>query len=173
VANGLVLKGNPDPPLVDKLYTNGASIDEYGFRLRFLDYFSINTLEDADKLAAGLLDDIAYPAPAGEIVFLNGRADLRVGDVLEFRGDEVRRLEREVSGEWNDTHAGRLVGRIAAIEHEFRARLVVTTARLTSPLRSVDDPVAFIVRSQPAANSLFQFRLDDSGVGLDLGYHLD
>ena len=173
VGNGLVIKGNPLVPAVDQLYTNGASVDEYGFRLRFLDYFSLNNLEEAGKLAAGLFDDIAYPTPSGEIVFLNGRADLRVGDILEFRGEEIRRLEREVAGEWNETYSGRLVARVASIEHEFRGRLVMTTARLTSPLRSVDEPVAFIVRSQPAATSLFQFRLDDAGVGTDLGYHLD
>jgi hypothetical protein len=173
VANGLALEGNPDLALVDKLYTNGPSIDEYGFRLRFLDYFSINTLEDADKLAAGLLEDVGYPAPSGEIVFLNGDAGLRAGDILEFRGEDIRRLDREVAGEWGDRFTGRLVARAATVAHEFRGALVVTTATLTSPLRSVDDPISFIVRSQPAANELFQFRLDDAGVGTDLGYHLD
>ncbi len=173
VTNALVVTGNPALPIIEKLYTDGASIDEYGFKLRFLDYFSITSIEDADKLAAGLMDDIAYPAPNGEIVFLNGRANLRVGDILEFRGEELRRLDREVSGEWNGSFVGRLVGRVASVEHEFRGRLVVTTARLTSPLRSVEDPVAFIVRSQPDAKSLFQFRLDDANVGTDLGYHLD
>jgi hypothetical protein len=29
------------------------------------------------------------------------------------------------------------------------------------------------VRSQPVASSFFQFRLDESGVGVDMGYHLD
>jgi len=173
VANGIVIQGNPELPLVDKLYVNGASADEYGFQLRFLDYFSINSIEDADKLGAGLLDDMAYPTPNGEIVFLNGRADVRVGDVLEFRGEELRRFDREVDGEWNDTFSGRLVGRVASVSHELRGTGVVTTAALTSPLRSVGDPIAFIVRSQPAAKSLFQFRLDDAAVGVDMGYHLD
>jgi hypothetical protein len=50
---------------------------------------------------------------------------------------------------------------------------VETVAALTSPLRSVDEPVGFMVRSQPGASTLFQFRLDDETVGLDLGYHLD
>ena len=59
------------------------------------------------------------------------------------------------------------------ITHEFRGRLVTTTAGLTSPLRSVDDPLSFIVREQASAESLFQFRLDEKTVGLDLGYHLD
>lgn len=173
ITNGLVVKGNPDLALVDKLYTNGASIDEYGFRLRFLDYFSINSLEDADKIVAGLLEDVAYPSPISEIAFLRGDAGVRVGDLIEFRGPDLRRLDRVVDGEWGDRFSGRLVARVAAVTHEFRGRLVETVATLTSPLRSVGDPVAFIVRSQPAANSLFQFRLDDAGVGLDLGYHLD
>ncbi len=173
LANAIVIEGNPRPPVVDKLYTNGASIDEFGFRIAFLEYFSISTLEDADKLAAGLLEDTAYPERGGEIVYLRGASGPRVGQIVELRGGDVRRLDREVAGEWAGRFAGRNVGRIASVTHEFRGRVAATTARLTSPLRSVADPLAFIVRSQPAASSFFQFRLDDSGVGVDLGYHLD
>ena len=68
---------------------------------------------------------------------------------------------------------GKLVGRVKSLTHEFRGRLVTTKARLTSPLRSVDNPISFIVRGQPLAETLFQFRLDEATVGLDLGYHLD
>ncbi len=173
VANGVVLKGNPVTSTVDELYTNQASIEEYDFQLRFLDYFSISVQEDGDKLMAGLLDDVAYPEPSGEVTFFRGEPSLSVGDLVEFRDGELRRLEREVAGEWGDRFTGELLGRVKSLTHEFRGRLVTTKALLTSPLRSVDNPVNFIVRGQPLAETLFQFRLDEATVGLDLVYHLD
>ncbi len=173
VRNGIVLKGHPLTPLVDKLYVNGESADEYGFQIGFLDYFSINNLEDGELLVEGLLEDVAYPSPTGEITYLAGIATVGVGDIVELRGDALRRLERELPGEWGGRFAGRIVGRVNAVTHEFRGRRATTTVTLTSPLRSVANPLAFIVRSQPPAESLFQFRLDDAGIGTDLGYHLD
>lgn len=173
VANGVVLKGNPVTSTVDKLYTNQASIDEYDFQLRFLEYFSISVQEDGDALMAGLMDDVPFPEPSGEVTFFYGEPSLSVGDVVEFREGDLRRLTREVAGEWADTFTGKLVGRVKSLTHEFRGRLVTTKARLTSPLRSVDNPISFIVRGQPLAETLFQFRLDEATVGLDLGYHLD
>ena len=173
VANGVVLKGNPVTSTVDKLYTNQPSIDEYDFHLRFLEYFSITVQEDGDALMAGLMDDVPYPEPSGEVTSFRGESSLSVGVVLEFREGDLRRLEREVSGEWADTFTGKLIGRVKSLTQEFRGRLVTTRARLTSPLRSVDNPISFIVRGQPLAETLFQFRLDETTVGLDLGYHLD
>jgi len=78
-----------------------------------------------------------------------------------------------VTGEWDDAFIGKLVGRIKEVSHVLRGDRLTTTARLTSPFRSVDDPVSFMVRTQPGASTLFQFRLDEATVGLDLGYHLD
>ncbi len=173
VANGVVLKGNPVTSTIDEIYTNQASIDEYDFQLRFLEYFSISVQEDGDKLMAGLLDDVAYPEPSGEVTFFRGEPSISVGDVIEFRDGDLRRLTREVAGEWGDRFTGRLLGRVKSLTHEFRGRLVRTKALLASPLRSVDNPVSFIVRGQPLAETLFQFRLDEATVGLDLGYHLD
>lgn len=173
VRNAIALEGHPLVPLVDELYVNGASADEYGFRIGFLDYFSISNLEDGERLVEGMLEDLAYPAPSGEIVYLAGAPGLRVGEIVELRGGDLRRLERELPGEWGGRFAGRIVGRVESVTHEFRGRVATTTARLTSPLRSVSNPLSFIVRSQPPAESLFQFRLDDAGVGTDLGYHLD
>ncbi len=173
VANGVVLKGNPVTSTVDKLYTNQPSIDEYDFQLRFLEYFSITVQEDGDKLMAGLMDDVPYPEPSGEVTFFRGEPSISVGDVIEFRDGDLRRLTREVAGEWADTFTGKLIGRVKSLTHEFRGRLVTTKARLTSPLRSVENPISFIVRGQPLAETLFQFRLDEATVGLDLGYHLD
>jgi endonuclease YncB( thermonuclease family) len=173
LGNALVVRGDPIAGMVDTIYYNGPSIDEYGFRLRFLEYFSLANLEDAGRLAAGLLEDIAYPARSGRIGFLAGEPNLHCGDIVEIRGDDVRRVDREVSGEWADRFSRRLAARVASITHEFRGRLSTTDAELTSPLRSVDSPLSFIVRSQPSASAMFQFRLDEATVGLDLGYHLD
>lgn len=173
VANALVMKGNPVTSTVDELITNSPSIDEYDFHLRFLEYFSITIQEDGERLVMGLLDDVAYPEPSGKIEFFHGDSDLSVGDVIEFREGDLRRLEREVAGEWGDRFTGSVVARVKSVTHEFRGRLVTTIAELTSPLRSVDNPVSFIVRGQPTAETLFQFRLDDATVGLDLGYHVD
>jgi len=173
IGNGIVLTGNPVTSTVDDLYTNGDSIDEFGFQLRFLEYFSITAQEDGDKLMAGILEDVPYPEPTGEVTFFHGLPALVVGNLVEFRDGDLRRVEREADGEWGDRFSGQLIGRVKEITHEFRGRLVETTARLTSPLRSVDNPLGFIVREQPTAESLFQFRLDEQTVGLDLGYHLD
>jgi hypothetical protein len=96
-----------------------------------------------------------------------------VGDVIEVRGDPLRRLEREIAGEWADRYTGKLVARVREVRHRFSGRDVQTEARLTSPLRTVERPLTFIVRTQPGETTLFQFRLDDEDVGVDLGYHLD
>lgn len=173
VANAVFFDGNPFTTAFSKAYFNNDSIDEYDFHSRFLDYFSMSREEDADLLVNGLLKDVAYPEPSGEIEFLNGDANVRVGELLEFRDGPLRRLDREVTGEWGDAFTGKLVGRVKEVSHVLRGERVTTTARLTAPLRSVNDPISFMVRTQPGASTLFQFRLDEATVGLDLGYHLD
>jgi endonuclease YncB( thermonuclease family) len=173
LGNFIVISGNPQTSGLDKAYARSASIDAYGFRLRFLDYFSITLEEDADKLGAGLLDDLAYPEPTGAVVFFGGAAELQVGELIELRGGDLRRLDEAVADEWGGDFTGQLIGRIREVTHRFTGREVVTTATLTSPFRSVANPLSFITRSQPEASTLFQFRLDEASVGLDLGYHLD
>ena len=173
VANVLYFEGNPEDPPIEKTYRRHSSIDEYGDRIARLNYFPISLEEDADKLADGLLNDVAYPEPCGFVQFYHGASGLRVGDILEFRDGPLRRLEREIAGEWDDRFTGKLVGRVRRITHRFSGREVTTTAWLTSPLRSVTDPVSFIVAGQTPAKNLTQFRLDDTEVGLDMGYHLD
>ena len=173
VANTIFFDGNPLTAPLSKTYRIQDSIDEYGEQTRFLNYFSISVEADADRLVNGLLDDIAYPEPAGEVEFLNGDGTIAVGDIVSFRDGDLRRLERAVAGEWGGRFAGELVGRVREVTHVFRGRRVSTTARLTSPLRSVSNPERFVTRGQVSAANLFQFRLDDTEVGLDLGYHLD
>ena len=138
-----------------------------------LEYFPVSVEEDADKLAAGLLDDVAYPEPCGFVQFYQGDVSVRVGDIVELRDDPLRRLERSVEAEWGGRFSGKLVGRVRRVTHRFSGRQVTTTAWLTSPLRSVGLPVSFVARSQGAAADLYQFRLDAVEVGLDMGYHLD
>lgn len=173
LTNILYFDGNLFTGSFEKTYYNGDSIDAYGVHYRFLDLYSVHLEEDADKIVAGLLDDLAYPEPSGEIRFLNGDPSLHVGDIIELRGPNLRRLEREINGEWGDRFTGKLAGRIRRVKHRFQGRHVITTASLTSPLRSVEDPLRFMTRGQPSAQSLFQFRLDDATVGLDSGFHLD
>ncbi|HIJ74476.1 MAG TPA: hypothetical protein HPP83_10290, partial [Candidatus Hydrogenedentes bacterium] len=173
LANIIYFEGNPFTTPFSKTYARSASIDEYGVRARELHHFSVSLEEDGDKLAAGALDDLAYPEPSGALVFLHGDASIRVGDLVELRGGALRRLEREVSGEWEARFGGKLTARVKTVTHRFTGRRVQTRATFTSPLRSVGDPLRFMVRSQPGATTLYQFRLDAATVGLDMGYHLD
>ena len=173
MTNGIYFDGNPVTGTVSKTYTRQSSIDEFGFIGRGLDHFGLSVESDADQLVNGLLDDVAYPRPDGSVVFFHGNSDVRVGDVLEVRGAPLRRLEREIAGEWGDRYNGKLVGRVREVRHRFSGRAVRTEVRLTSPLRTVESPLSFMVRSQPGETTLFQFRLDDEAVGVDLGYHLD
>ncbi|MBI5093498.1 MAG: thermonuclease family protein [Candidatus Hydrogenedentes bacterium] len=173
IANAIYFDGNPLSSSLAQTYVRGPSIDEYGFHGRALSYFSISFAEDAGKLVNGLLDDLAYPEPIGAITFFQGDHALRVGDIVELRGNPLRRLERRLDGEWQNRFTGRLVARVKSVAHRFEGKHVTTTATFTSPFRSVDNPISFIVRSQPDAATLYEFRLDDAAVGLDLGYHLD
>lgn len=173
IANGIFFDGNPVTGTVSKTYTRQSSIDEFDFIGRGLDHFGLSVEADADQLVEGLLDDVAYPRPDGSIVFFRGDPNLRVGDVLEVRGTPLNRLEREIAEEWGDRYTGKLVGRVREVRHRFSGREVRTEVQLTSPLRTVESPLTFMVRSQPGETTLFQFRLDDEAVGVDVGYHLD
>jgi len=173
LGNIIYFGGNPLLGSLNKTYTCDASVAEFGACARHFDYFSLVQEEDADKLVAGLLKDVAYPEPCGTVVFFRGNSKIRVGDIVELRDVPLRRLDREVSGEWGDLFSGKLVGRVCQVTHRFSGNHVRTRIRFTSPLRSVDNPLRFIVRSQPGEHILYQFRLDDDKVGLDMGYHLD
>jgi len=173
IGNILYFSGNPVLGSLKKTYVRDTSIDEYGPLAKRLGYFPISLEEDADKLAAGLLEDIAYPEPCGFVQFYRGDASVRVGEIVELRGGPLRRLERSVEGEWGDRFSGKLVGRVRRVTHRFSGQQVTTTAWLTSPLRSVRASVSFMARSQDSAADLYQFRLDAVDIGLDMGYHLD
>ena len=69
--------------------------------------------------------------------------------------------------------SGAVVGRVDRIRHVLAGGKTETQVSLTSPLRSVHSPLSFMVRSQESATTLFEFRLDDAVVGLDVGFHLD
>ncbi|MCL4217215.1 MAG: hypothetical protein KJ052_09465, partial [Candidatus Hydrogenedentes bacterium] len=172
IVNTVGFKGNPLENGVEKTFVRSPSIAEYGPRLRGLPYYSLATSNDAERFVEGLLDDLAYPERVGEAVFPDGCADLHVGDMLEFRGAPFRRIARSVDGEWGGRFAGTLVARVAEVRHRLSGRLVQTTLSLTSPLRSVTHPLAYMTRSQAAESSLYEFRLDADAVGLDMGFHL-
>ncbi|MBX7259074.1 MAG: thermonuclease family protein [Candidatus Hydrogenedentes bacterium] len=173
LANAITIETNPVVSALVKSYPREDSINEYGEQSTYLEYFGISREDDADKLASGLLDDVSYPNPDGTIVFYHGNPEVRVGELVEIRGAPVRRVERKAVHEWGNRFDGRIVGRVREVTHRFCGETVTTRVALTSPLRSVADPLAFIIRSQPSKRALFQFRLDDLAVGLDMGYHLD
>lgn len=172
VVNIVYFDGNPVTSQLSKTYVRGESADEYTAHARAFDFFALSLEEDADTIVDPLLDDVAYPAPTGRVTFLHGDSSVQVGDLVEVRGGASRRLEHELANEWGGRFTGKLVGRIRAVEHRLLGGQVVTQAHLTAPLRSVDNPISFMVRSQPNADSLFGFRLDDAGVGLDSEYYL-
>jgi endonuclease YncB( thermonuclease family) len=172
VKNTLQFEGSPFRALL-KTYGRNDSIAAFGAKACSLSLFSLSQEGDADRLATGILNDVAYPTPLGFVTFLEGDASLRVGDVVELRGEPLRRFDAPLPGEWGGRFAGRAVGRVASITQRFSGRQVTTIAELTSPLRTVRDPLNYLAKSQPAAETLFRFTLDDANVGLDEGYHLD
>ena len=173
MTNILYFGGNPTTGNFSKTYRRYDSINEYGAHAARLDYYSITIPSDADKLAQGLLNDLAYPELCGVIELYAGDSRVQVGDIVELRESPLRRLERRIDGEWNNLFGDRLVGRVRQVTHRFSGRAMSTTMLLTSPLRSVANPLSAMVRKQEKAVTLFAFRLDDQKVGLDMGYHLD
>ena len=173
MTNILYFGGNPTTGAFTKTYRSTNSIHEYGARAARLDYYSITIPDDADKLAAGLLNDLAYPEPCGIIELYAGDSRIQVGDLVEVRAHPLRRYEPRVDGEWNNLFENRMVGRVRQITHRFSGRAMTTFLQLTSPFRSVADPLKTMVRKQEKAAILFAFRLDDAKVGLDMSYHMD
>jgi len=173
VANALYFETNPLAGGLAKTYVRGESVDAYGYRGRGFPLYAIDLLEDADVLAEQVLNDVAYPELDGGVTFLNGDADVEVGDFLRIVGGPVRRMDRALPGEWSGRFAGTMFGRVKEVTHRFTGRKVRTTAALTSPVRSVNDPVSFMVSGQERESALRQFRLDSKAVGVDSEYHVD
>jgi endonuclease YncB( thermonuclease family) len=173
VVNRIQLLGNPVGGQFGKSYTNTTSVEEFGFRERTLELFSVSQEQDADVIVWGLLDDVAYPEQCGVLTFLDGDAAITPGEVVEVRGGDIDRITRRVGGEYGDVFHDGHVFRVARKETLIRNCRVETRCYLAPVIRSVADPLGFIVRSQPSAETFFQFRLDDDAVGLDMGFHLD
>jgi hypothetical protein len=173
IVNIIYFHGNPLYSTLEKTYARSASITRLGAGAKGLRVYAIVQKSDADLLAEAVLDDLAYPEVAGALTFYHGAAAIQVGDLVEVRGAPFRRLEAVLAGAWGGRHDGALVGRVKEVVHRFMGMRVETRVVLTSPLRSVANPLSFMVRSQPTESALFQFRLDDANVGADLGYHLD
>lgn len=174
LANVLLLQGNPTGAAPAKTYVRGASADAYGARTAWFPFFATLLEADADRIVDGVLADVAYPEIDACVELFDGADGFAVGDLIELRGDTLRRFAPAVADEWDGRYAGRIVGRIRAITHRFSGRQVHTVVDLTSPLRSVSDPLAYIVRSQHSPETFYRFRLDADEIGLDDGdYHLD
>ncbi|MFC1735125.1 thermonuclease family protein [Candidatus Hydrogenedentota bacterium] len=173
VRNQVWFLGNPVSGQISKTYSNQESIDMLGTAPAQLQLFSLSLEEDADLLLSGLLEDVAYPGPSGHVRFIEGDTASQVGDLLEIRGEAIERTTPEISGEWGSRFAGRNVFAIKRKRVFLRGKRTETYYYLTSPVRSVDAPLSYIVRGQPREDEFFQFRLDDAAVGLDMGFHLD
>lgn len=173
LVNELTFEGGELALPLTKTYAREASVRRYGSASGRLVHYGLNAEQDVDRLAAALLDDLAYPSLTGDVVFHRGKGDVHPGELIEIRGAPFRRYHEALSGEWGGRYAGRLVGAVASVTHRFTGRRVRTTATLTSPGRAVENPLRFIVRSQPSEAEMYAFRLDDEVVGLDMSYHLD
>lgn len=173
LVNWLSLSGHPLLGAASGVYARGESIDAYGVEPAYLSFFSLWHGADLDQFAEGLLDDLAYPAASGCVTFLRGDSQVAVGDLVALRGEQLRRLDTRVEGEWGGRFGDGLVGRVSAVRHRLAGRSTQTEVCLTSPLRTVENPLSFMVRRQASAEELYAFRLDEETVGLDLSYHLD
>lgn len=173
LVNLLRIQGDPMHGGVDGYHDNDDSIDAFGTAFRFFAYFALSQPDDAVRLAEGLLRDLAWPSRAGRAVFHRGVAEIDVGALLEFRGEAIRERDGPLSEVWGAELGDRLVGRVCRVVHRVAGESVETRLDLTSPFRSVTNPLSFITRSQDSLSAFFQFRLDDASIGLDTGFHLD
>lgn len=173
LVNLLRIQGDPMHGGVDGYHDNDDSIDAFGTAFRFFAYFALSQPDDAVRLAEGLLRDLAWPSRAGRAVFHRGVAEIDVGALLEFRGDAIRDRDGPLAEVWGAELGERLVGRVSRVVHRVAGESVETRLDLTSPFRSVANPLSFITRSQDSLSAFFQFRLDDASIGLDTGFHLD
>jgi hypothetical protein len=119
-----------------------------------------------------LFEDLAYPEVVGALVLFAGDNSVDVGDLIEVRGAPLRRLSKELPGEWGDAYTGRLAGLVRAVRHTITGKEVQTELLLTSPMRSVASPLNFMLRGQHTARSIYDLRLDDSIAALDEGFQL-
>ncbi len=173
IRNRIGFQGNPFVGNVRQTVARADSVAAHGACEAELDFFAINNEADATRLLEGLLDDLAYPEARGRLTLYRGAADIAVGEVIEFRGAPLRALHAPLAEAWGGRFPNGLTARVCEVRHRLSGKRVVTQASLSSPLRSVESPLGFMVRGQEPAGSLFEFRLDDEKTGLDLGYHLD
>lgn len=173
LANIIRFEGNPLLGNVSRTYVDGASIDRYDTATRVFRFFSIENTADADQVMEGALRDLAWPSPTGVVFRFQGDSDLRPGQLLALRGAPLRRLDPLPEGAWGGQFSEEMIARVATVTHKLTGRHAYTEATLMSPLRSVANPLSFIVRNQEPASRLFEFRLDDARVGLDSSFRLD
>lgn len=173
LVNLLRIQGDPMHGGVDGYHDNDDSIDAFGTAFRFFAYFALSQPDDAERLAEGLLRDLAWPSRAGRAVFHRGVAEIDVGALIEFRGEALKDRDGPLAEVWGAGLGDRLVGRVCRVVHRVAGESVETRLDLTSPFRSVANPLSFITRSQDSLSAFFQFRLDDASIGLDTGFHID
>lgn len=171
--NVIDFDGDQSSSALSELYAQEDSEAVFGERKYYMDNSAFVEQVDADLFVPAVLDDVAFPEQRGEILIYHGDPRVRVGDLLEVRSGLTRRITPEVSGEWGDAFAGRLVGRVRSVTHSIEGTHLKTRVGLTSPFRTLERPLTAIKQSQAGDSFQFQLRLDDDLVGLDSVFHLD
>ncbi|MFP4192543.1 MAG: hypothetical protein ACLFU6_10775 [Candidatus Hydrogenedentota bacterium] len=170
--NSVQLRGHPNSG-AEALFTRGPSVDAFGLHWDELDAPGLEREHELAALAKGMLDDLAYPMVEGEVLWFEGDAGVGPGELLALRGEPLRALRWPVEGRWGGRFTDKLIARVERVTHRFTGRRVRTSAALTSPLRSAGSPLRAMAHAHRPARELLRFALDEPGVGLDLGYHVD
>ena len=161
------------PRLGPKITSSSAFLAPFPPRAPFSAAISVKNASDGARIVEGALADLAWPAPSGTLMRYTGDATLYPGQIIALRGAPLRRLDPLPDEAWDGQFDEDLIARVETVTHKLTGRHAYTEATFTSPLRSVANPLSFIVRNQEPASRLFEFRLDDDRVGLDAGFHLD
>ena len=170
--NSLQLRGHPNSG-AETLFAREPSVEAFGLRWDELDAPGLERERDLEALATGVLDDMAYPTVEGDVVWFEGDGGAAPGELLALRGEPLRALRWPVEGRWGGRFSGELIARVERVTHRFTGQRARTRAALTSPLRSAANPLRAMAHAHRPARELLRFALDEPGVGLDLGYHID
>ncbi|MCK5862585.1 MAG: hypothetical protein KAH38_08875 [Candidatus Hydrogenedentes bacterium] len=143
------------------------SITAYGLCTSAINGEWIGDDVDKEHLAAGLIRDLAYPAPAVAITFFEGAPELFPGALVSVSNAPLARYARRLSEEWGNEFDETIAGRVMEVKHLLRGKDARTEVILSAPLRSVKDPLSLLRRIRTEREPLFAIRLDERPAGLD------
>ncbi|HDP34127.1 MAG TPA: hypothetical protein ENN29_03340 [Candidatus Hydrogenedentes bacterium] len=177
MTNWLALSGNRVIAPERLVAHRGESIGAYGLHGAGIDAAWLGDETDMQRLADGLLDDLAYPAPVITLTFFDGAPELSPGALVSVAGAPLSRRARSLAEEWGGLLDDALAGRVHEVRHFMQGKDAWTQATLSAPLRSVAAPLAMLRRIRSEGEKLFALRLDEPLAGLDqaifyLGYRV-